>query len=104
MIAETIAGAAIVAAVVFAVCLVRAMLPGPRTFPGVERLTVLRGSGDAVGLEAAVRELRPYGTVYILDAGMTPEARYRARLLSERFGARLFGEHFSEETEDTDGR
>ncbi len=105
MIAETLAGVAIVAAVILTVCLVKALLPGNRVFPGVERLTVLRCSGEAVGLEAAVREVKPGESVYILDAGMTPEARRRARLLSERRGARILaGEPYSKGTEDTDGR
>lgn len=105
MLAETLIGVAIVAAVIFTVCVVRALLPGPGRTPGVERLRVLRCSGEAVGLEAAARESGPYERLYILDDGMTPEALRRARILADRRGALIITkDEISEGTRDADGR
>ncbi len=106
MLTETVLGAAIAAAVIGIVLLVRAILPRHYPVPGVERLTVLRCTGDAAGLEAAIRE--PWDAraeTVILDAGMTAEARRRAELLAARYGAELVRDTKETlDTETTDGR
>ncbi len=90
MLAETILGLALVFVVIGTVVLVRALLPRSCPVPGVERVTVLRCSGDAAGLEAAIRE--PWDTkaqIFIVDAGMTAEALKRAEILALRYGAEI---------------
>ena len=95
MIAETVLGVAIAAAVIGVILLVKALLPRDCPVPGVERVTLLRCTGDAAGLEAA------------LDAGMTAEALKRAELLALRYGAELTADtlFFNDtDTGSTDGR
>ncbi len=106
MLTETILGAAIAAAVIGIVLCIRAILPKSCPTPGVERLTVLRCTGDAAGLEAAVRAPRdPRAETVILDAGMTAEARRRAELLAARYGAEIVRDTKETlHTETTDGR
>lgn len=88
MVFETLLGVAIVAAVIGVICFVKASLPASAV-SGVERVTVLKCCGEAVGLEEVVRETAPGETVYILDDGMTGEARRRAGILAKRLGARI---------------
>ena len=102
MIVETLLGVAIAAAVIGVIMLVRALLPRSFPEPDVERLTVLRCTGKAEGLEAALRRDGGVGT-YILDAGLTPEAHWRAELLACRFGAQIMKD-FTQEPGDEDGR
>ena len=105
MLTETVLGAAIAAAVIGIVLLVRAILPKHYPVPGVERLTVLRCTGDAAGLEAAIRQpAEARAETVILDAGMTAEARRRAELLAARYGAALIRDTKETlDTETTDG-
>lgn len=87
---ETLLGIFIVAAAVGLACLVRAVLPKTAVTPGVEAVTVIRAFGEAEGLEQAVRGLRyAPGRLIIADGGMDPDAKRRAELLSQRFGAVL---------------
>ena len=106
MLTETILGTALAAAVIGIILLVRAALPKKFSTPGVRRMTVFRCTGDAAGLEAAMRE--PWDTksdIYILDEGMSGEALRRARLLAARYGAEITKElKFTEDTGSTDGR
>ncbi len=108
MIAETVLGVAIAAAVIGVILLVKALLPRDCPVPGVERVTLLRCTGDAAGLEAALRE--PWDArarICILDAGMTAEALKRAELLALRYGAELTADtlFFNDtDTGSTDGR
>ncbi len=106
MIAETVLGVAIAAAVIGIVLLVRSVLPKSYPVPGVERVTLLRCTGDAAGLEAALRE--PWDAkaeIRILDAGMTAEALKRAEILALRYGAEITKDTlFSNDTGSTDGR
>lgn len=85
---ETFLGIFIVAATVGIACLVRAVLPKTTVTPGVETVTLIRASGDAEGLEQAVRSLRyAPGRLVIADEGMTGDAARRAQLLSKGTGA-----------------
>ncbi len=106
MIVETILGLSLVIVVIGAVALVKSLLPRSCPVPGVERVTVFRCTGDAAGLEAAMRE--PWDSraeIYILDAGMTAEARRRAELLAARYGAEVTKDtRFFADTGSTDGR
>lgn len=90
MFIETIMGLSLVIVVIGAILLVRSLLPRSCPVPGVERVTVLRCTGDAAGLEAAMRE--PWDAraqICIVDAGMTAEALKRAELLALRYGAEI---------------
>ncbi len=88
IIFETLLGIFIVAATLGLCLLVRAVLPKTAVTPETEAVTVIRASGDAAGLEQAVRSLR-YAPVRLIiaDGGMSPDAARRAELLARRFGA-----------------
>ena len=106
MLTETILGIALAAAVIGVILLVRSTLPKKFATPGVQPVTVFRCTGDAAGLEAAMRE--PWGArtdLYILDEGMSGDALRRAQLLAARYGAEITKElKFTEDTGSTDGR
>lgn len=87
MIAETLMGAAIAAAVIVLVTAVKKSLRLPVGGQGVELYTLIRAYGGAEGLEDAAG--RASGPVIILDCGLEPEARRRAELIAGKRGAAL---------------
>ncbi len=87
MIAQTLIGAAIAAAVILTAAAVKRSLRLPAGGRGVELYTLIRAYGGAEGLEAAAGAAP--GSLIILDCGMEPEARRRAELIAQTRGAAI---------------
>lgn len=99
MVVETLLGIAIAVGVIGVILVIDCLLGRVRVqTPDVACVTVLVCRGEAGGLEGRLRDGRAGKAAVILDAGMSPEALSRARLLALRFGATLTdGEALTEE-------
>lgn len=93
MVVETLLGIAIAVGVIGIILVLDCLLGRVRVeTPDVACVTVLVCRGQADGLEGRLRDGRAGKSAVILDAGMSPEALKRARLLALRFGAALTDE------------